>query len=175
MEYINKNNNKKMIYMKNKKYSNILIAAKPNIFMAFGFAVIVVVGVLGEIFSWLVLFHGLARTIIGIAVFILGWVLHLYCHKFHKKAHEATDQIQNVITAGPFSTIRHPMYLSLILMYFGLAVGWGIIWMLIPAVVFSVLVIITALKEEEYLSQKLGSQYQEYIKNVPWRFIPNVF
>lgn len=166
---------RRKIHMKIKKSLDILIMAKSNIFMGFGFAVIVVIGVLGEIFSWPVLFHSITRNIIGIAVFILGWVLHLFCHKFHKKAHEAAGQIRKVITIGPFSSIRHPMYLSLILMYFGLAVGWGIIWMLIPAVFFSVLVIITALKEEEYLSNNLGSQYQEYIKNVPWRFIPNIF
>lgn len=161
--------------MKMKKCSDILISVKPTTFMASGFIVIIIIGILGEIFSWPVVFHGLARNIIGIAIFILGWGLHIYCHKFHKKAHEVADQIQKVISAGPFSTIRHPMYLGLILMYFGLAVGWGIVWMLIPAVVFSALVIFTALKEEKFLSDKLGSQYQDYIKSVPWRFIPKVF
>jgi protein-S-isoprenylcysteine O-methyltransferase Ste14 len=47
--------------------------------------------------------------------------------------------------------------------------------MLVPAVFFSALVVMTAVKEEEYLSNKLGSQYQEYKKKVPWRFIPKIF
>ena len=67
------------------------------------------------------------------------------------------------------------MYLGLILMYFGLAVGWGVIWMLIPAALSSALVIMTAVKGEAYLSNKLGSQYQEYMRIVPWRFIPKIF
>jgi hypothetical protein len=64
------------------------------------------------------------------------------------------------------------MYLSLILMYFGLALGWGVVWMFIPAAVFSVLVVMTALKEEEYLLRKFGSSYKKYMQHVRWRFIP---
>lgn len=161
--------------MKKNKLTDLLISVKPNTFMTFGAVVIIAVGVLGDIFSWPVLWQGLARKIIGFTVFALGWALHLYCHKFHKKAHEVADHIQDVITAGPFSSIRHPMYLGLIVMYFGLAVGWGIAWALIPAAFFSTLVIMTAIKEEAYLSDKLGPQYREYMQKVPWRFIPRVF
>jgi protein-S-isoprenylcysteine O-methyltransferase Ste14 len=117
----------KVICLQNKKFSDILISVKPNTFMSFAFIVIVLTGILGWIFSWPILIHGLGGLIIGLIIFILGWVLHLYCHKFHKKAHKVADQIQNVITSGPFSSIRHPMYLGLILMYFGLAIGWGIV------------------------------------------------
>ncbi len=164
--------------MQKKKLFDILISVKPNTFMSSAFVIIIIIGILGEIFSWPIVFYGsgkIARLIIGFAIFILGWTLHLYCHKFHKQAHQMADQVQAIITSGPFSTIRHPMYLGLILMYFGLAIGWGIIWMLIPAVFFSALVIITAIKEEEFLFNKSSLQYQEYIKKVPWRFIPKVF
>lgn len=161
--------------MQRKKLSDLLISVKPNTFMTFGVIVIIAIGVLGDIFSWPVLTNNLAVKIIGFAVSALGWALHLYCHRFHKKAHEIADHIQNIITSGPFSLIRHPMYLGLILIYFGLAVGWGVIWMLIPAAFFSTLVIMTAVKEEEYLSDKLGAQYTEYMQRVPWRFIPKLF
>lgn len=103
--------------------SDLLISVKPNTFMSFAFVIIIAVGILGEVFSWPVLWYGLTRNIIGFTVFVLGWALHLYCYKYHKKAHEAADHVQNVVSSGPFSPIRHPMYLDLILMYFGLAVG----------------------------------------------------
>lgn len=67
------------------------------------------------------------------------------------------------------------MYLSLILMYFGFALAWGVLWIFLPAVLFSILNVFTAIREEKFLVQKLGYQYGEYMKAVPWRFIPGVF
>ncbi|MTI59646.1 MAG: hypothetical protein FH762_06590 [Firmicutes bacterium] len=46
---------------------------------------------------------------------------------FIKKAHLSSDQIKSIIKSGPFAIIRHPMYLSLILMYLGISMTWGII------------------------------------------------
>jgi protein-S-isoprenylcysteine O-methyltransferase Ste14 len=67
------------------------------------------------------------------------------------------------------------MYLSLILMYLGLAISWGVVWMLLPALFFSALTVLIAIKEEEFLLEKFGSQYGDYQRQVPWRFIPGVF
>jgi protein-S-isoprenylcysteine O-methyltransferase Ste14 len=67
------------------------------------------------------------------------------------------------------------MYLSLIVMEFGIAIAWGIDWMLIPVIVSSILTIWTALREEQFLLEKFGKQYEEYMKKVPWRMIPKVF
>lgn len=159
---------------KNKRF-DWLISVKPNTFMSVGFAVIAATGVLGELFSWPAVWPGLARKLVGAAMCIGGWGLHLYCHKFHKLAHQKAGTIQNVITSGPFSLIRHPMYLGLIFMYFGFAIGWGIAWMLLPAALFSAIVILTAIREEAFLSQKLGAQYEDYKQRVRWRFIPKVF
>jgi protein-S-isoprenylcysteine O-methyltransferase Ste14 len=61
------------------------------------------------------------------------------------------------------------------LMYFGFAIAWGVLWIFLPAFLFSILTVLTALREEKYLVWKLGSQYEEYIKAVPWRFIPKIF
>ena len=47
--------------------------------------------------------------------------------------------------------------------------------MLLPASFFSGLTVLIALKEEEFLLEKFGHQYQDYIRQVPWRFIPGVF
>jgi len=76
------------------------------------------------------------------------------------------------LTSGIYSRVRHPSYLGLILIYFGLALGPGIVWMLIPAVTFTVLTCLTAIKEEKLLKEKFGKEYEEYMSRVPWRFIP---
>jgi len=67
------------------------------------------------------------------------------------------------------------MYLSLILMYLGLAISWGVIWILLPALFFSAVTILIANKEEEFLLEKFGHQYEEYQRQVPWRLIPGIF
>jgi protein-S-isoprenylcysteine O-methyltransferase Ste14 len=74
-----------------------------------------------------------------------------------------------------FSKMRHPMYLSLILMYLGLAIAWGVVWMLLPSLLFSALTVLTTIKEEELLLRRFGRQYEEYMQAVPWRFIPKIF
>jgi protein-S-isoprenylcysteine O-methyltransferase Ste14 len=67
------------------------------------------------------------------------------------------------------------MYLGLILMYLGLAIAWGIVWMLLPSLLFSALTVLTTIKEEEFLLGRFGHQYEEYMQAVPWRLMPKVF
>jgi protein-S-isoprenylcysteine O-methyltransferase Ste14 len=52
------------------------------------------------------------------------------------------------------------MHLSLILMYLGLAIAWGVVWMLFPSLVFIAVTVLIAIKEEEFLLQKFGHQYE---------------
>jgi len=48
------------------------------------------------------------------------------------------------------------------------------VWMLVPAVLFTTLTCLTAIKEEELLKQRFGKEYEEYARRVPWRFIPKI-
>jgi protein-S-isoprenylcysteine O-methyltransferase Ste14 len=41
--------------------------------------------------------------------------------------------------------------------------------------VFSVDAVMVAFREEDYLLKKPGPEYREYMRTVPWRFIPHVF
>ena len=158
-----------------QKLLNRYLLVKPTVRMAIEWPIIVIVGVLGEIFSWGKLPMSPYSNVAGVAIFLGGWVLHVYCHKVHKQAHEQSQQIDVLITTGPFSKIRHPMYLSLVLMYLGVAIAWGVEYMLLPAFFFSALTVLIAIKEEAFLVQKFGRQYREYMQDVPWRFIPRIF
>jgi protein-S-isoprenylcysteine O-methyltransferase Ste14 len=151
------------------------LMANPRIRMVFEFSVIVVVGILGEIFSWKRLPFSPTSNILGGIIFISAWCFHESCHKHHRQAHQQSEAVQEVVTQGIFSKIRHPLYLSLILMEFGIAIAWGIVWMFIPVIVSSILTIWTALREEEFLLEKFGKPYEEYMKKVRWRMIPKVF
>ncbi len=76
-----------------------------------------------------------------------------------------------IVTSGPFGLVRHPMYLSILLMWLGgalailnavLAVGFVL---LIPAFEMR------ARREEEMLSRHFGDAYAAYAKRVP-RLMP---
>jgi protein-S-isoprenylcysteine O-methyltransferase Ste14 len=151
------------------------LMANPRIRLAFEFSMIIITGILGEVFSWKRLPFSPYSNILGGIILVLAWCFHESCHRYHRQAHQRSEAIQEVVTKGVFSKIRHPMYLSLIAMEFGIAIAWGVVWMLIPVIVSSILTILTALREEEFLLEKFGNQYEEYMRKVPWRMIPKVF
>jgi protein-S-isoprenylcysteine O-methyltransferase Ste14 len=78
-----------------------------------------------------------------------------------------TREKPQVITTGVFSVVRHPIYLSLILLYLGfillsLSLLSVLVWILI--IVFYYMI---SRYEEKLLTQRFGSAYEEYKKKVP--------
>jgi protein-S-isoprenylcysteine O-methyltransferase Ste14 len=72
-----------------------------------------------------------------------------------------------LVTSGPYSFTRNPMYLGMALLYVALALALGVIWALalLPFVILAVDRLIIA-KEEPYLEAKFGEDYREYKQNV---------
>jgi protein-S-isoprenylcysteine O-methyltransferase Ste14 len=161
--------------MKGQTLLNQYLLAKPTLRMVIEWPIIIIIGILGEIFSWVRIPLSPYSNFVGGAILLGGWIFHTYCHRDHKQAHEQSQQIEGLATTGVFSKMRHPMYLSLILMYLGLAIAWGVVWMLLPTLLFSAVTVLVAIKEEEFLLRKFGHQYEEYMQAVPWRFIPKIF
>jgi protein-S-isoprenylcysteine O-methyltransferase Ste14 len=151
------------------------LLVKPTTRMLIEWPIILAVGILGELLGWARIPVSPYSNFIGIAIFAGGWIFHQSCHRDHQQAHAQSQEIEGLVTSGVFSRTRHPMYLSLILMYLGLAIAWGVVWMLLPALFFSALTVLIAIQEEEFLLEKFGSQYEEYRRQVPWRFIPGIF
>jgi protein-S-isoprenylcysteine O-methyltransferase Ste14 len=163
------------MYMKGQTLLNQYLLVKPTLRMVIEWPIIIIIGILGEIFSWVRIPLSPYSNLVGGAILLGGWMFHVYCHRVHKQAHEQSQQIEELVTTGVFSKVRHPMYLSLILMYLGLAIAWGVVWMLLPSLFFSVLTVLTTIKEEEFLLRRFGHQYEEYMQAVPWRLIPKIF
>jgi protein-S-isoprenylcysteine O-methyltransferase Ste14 len=146
--------------------------AKPVVGIAIEFPILIGGGIAGIVLSWPRFpFYPLAN-ILGGALLVVGYVIHLSAHKEMRKysvqAHQHSTQPGTLITSDPYSKVRHPGYSGLVLIYF------GVVWMLIPAVIFSILTCLTAIKEEGFLKERFGKEYEEYAKLVPWRFIPRI-
>ena len=161
--------------MKGQTLLNRYLLSRPTLRMVIEYPIIVVIGILGELFSWVRIPWSPYSNLVGGAILLGGWIFHAYCHRVHKQAHEQSGQIEGLVTTGVFSKMCHPMYLSLILMYLGLAIAWGILWMLLASFVFSTMTVLIAIREEEFLLRRFGHQYEEYMRAVPWRFIPKIF
>lgn len=137
--------------------------------------ILVIIGVLGEVFSWGRIPFRPYSIIIGCIIIVGAFALHIYCHRIHHQALDQPSDINSIVTTGIFGKIRHPMYLSLILVNIGLAIAWGIYWIFLPVFLSTILTTLVAIREEKLLVRELESQYKEYMQQVPWRFIPRVF
>jgi protein-S-isoprenylcysteine O-methyltransferase Ste14 len=151
------------------------LLAKPSIRMVIEWSILIGIGVVGYVFSLQLIPFSPISNIIGVFLLIGGFIIHESSHRVHKQAHQQSEKIEKLVTQGIYSKIRHPCYSGLILIYFGFAFASGIIWILVPVVIFAVLTVLTAIREEDVMREKFGKEYEEYMRQVPWRFIPKVF
>lgn len=114
-------------------------------------------------------------NIIGGFLVLVSIILHFYCEKYHKAAHSDTKDINKIVTTGIYSKLRHPIYLSLILMYIGIGLIFNSWISIFFALILSPSWGFIALKEEKELTCKFREDYEKYKKNVRWRIIPGIF
>ncbi|WP_292376161.1 methyltransferase family protein [Methanosarcina sp. UBA411] len=78
---------------------------------------------------------------------------------------------QKVITTGPYSVVRHPLYVSGLVMMLGTPLALGSWWGLLIFIPFTLGIIWRLLDEEKFLSKNLAG-YKEYCQKVRYRLIP---
>ena len=147
---------------------------KPTTRLIIEWPILIAVGIIGAIFTRHRIPFFPYSNIVGFAMFVLGIVIHVRCHLIHEQAAEHSDKIEKLLTTGIFAHARHPMYASLFLVVLGIALASGVTLALVPAMIIAVLNLLTALKEEKFLIEKFGDEYREYMKKVPYRFIPKI-
>ena len=121
----------------------------------------------------------IAINVFGIVLLVLGTALQLWTYSLLTGPviagmPEVTGGGKTtMMTAGPFSVIRHPTYLSHTLMLLGIFLwtGIGSIGIITLADALIVNAIIIPLEERE-LTERFGGEFEKYRKRVPRRIVP---
>jgi protein-S-isoprenylcysteine O-methyltransferase Ste14 len=114
---------------------------------------------------------GLALLLVS-TVFIM-WVMHenSFAAPLVKVQHERGH---HVVSTGPYSWVRHPMYSGAVLFLVGIPLLLGSVWGLAASPLFAVLFGIRAGIEERTLIAGLPG-YDDYISRVRYRLLPGVW
>ena len=112
-------------------------------------------------------------AVIMVAGFSLSGVV-MHQNRFASRTIEIQNG-QKIIDTGLYSVIRHPMYLSGLLLYCPMPLVLGSIYVFILALLVTpLLLIIRIINEEEVLKEQLEG-YEEYMQKVPYRMIPFIW
>jgi protein-S-isoprenylcysteine O-methyltransferase Ste14 len=84
------------------------------------------------------------------------------------------DTGQKVVSTGPYSVVRHPMYSGALIMLFGVPIALGSWWGLLMVIPITIVIIWRLLEEEKFLAQSLPG-YSEYRTKVTYRLVPLVW
>ncbi|MDP2749478.1 MAG: isoprenylcysteine carboxylmethyltransferase family protein [Nanoarchaeota archaeon] len=110
------------------------------------------------------------------AIVFLGYLIIFFV--FNENSYAArtirVEKSQKVITTGPYSIVRHPMYVGVILMYLFIPLTLGSYYALIFFVPPVILIIFRILNEEKVLLKGLKG-YKAYTKKVKYRLIPGIW
>jgi len=161
--------------MKNGNVLDAFFLSNPFYRGMVALVILIGTGICGLVFSWTTFSIFPLSNIIGGVLIIIGFLFHRWAEKDHKMAHEKSRDIDMIVSTGVYSRIRHPLYLSMIVMNVGIALAFGIMVTFVIALLTSIHWIISSLKEEEALMQKFPREYMRYKQEVRWRMIPGVF
>ncbi len=132
-----------------------------------------------SVFGWLKFAspHQTVIQIIGFIIFYTGAVTYniniIVVGKYLRPAPSGTLENHKLIQKGPFRIIRHPLYVSYMLITAGLALVLLSYWLLIPTLLILTGIYPTAGAEEAVLIEQFGDQYIRYKQRVGM-FFPKI-
>ncbi len=115
-------------------------------------------------------------VIVADVIVLLGYLLFVLTLRENEYASRTVEveQQQRVITTGPYSFVRHPLYLAVTLIYGFSPLALGSYWALIPVALFLVVLVARILNEEKVLLRDLDG-YADYCMAVRYRLIPGIW
>ena len=145
--------------------------------VAFSSVFILLVAGLDALYHWLAGFSG-GVEIIGLVLILLGYLLGSYAFVtnafFSGTVRIQDERGHKVVSNGPYAWVRHPGYLGSKITNLGMPLLLDSAWAFIPAVFFSILLIVRTCLEDRFLQQNLPG-YRELSQKVPHRLFPGVW
>jgi len=125
-------------------------------------------------FGWSKVPEGL--SIAGLAMVLFGYLMILYVFLTNSYASRVVEveKEQKVITTGPYSIVRHPMYTGTIFFYGVTPLALGSYWGMIFTVFIVIILVFRIVDEEKELIENLEG-YREYTQKVKYRLIPGLW
>ena len=143
-------------------------------FAQFAFIAMYVVPAFDHRFNWSHV--SLAVSIVAEIFVALGFYIDFvtFRENTYTSAIVEVQKNQQVISTGPYSHVRHPMYSGALLMLFATPFALGSLWGLFAFIPMLVAILARLVKEEEYLAHNLPG-YPEYLKKVHSRLVPGIY
>ena len=113
---------------------------------------------------------------IGLAVFLLGLALAIWARVYLGRnwgmpmSQKADPEL---ITTGPYRSIRHPIYSGIILAMIGTTIAISLYWLL-AVVLLGAYFVYSAIAEERFMASRFPDSYPEYKRSTKM-LIPFVF
>lgn len=115
---------------------------------------------------------------LGLVLFVLSTLFILWVFRENSFAAPVVklqaERAQRVVSTGPYTHVRHPMYSGMILFFAGVPLLLGSWWGLVMAPVIVVLFAVRIGIEERTLREGLPG-YSDYMTRVRYRLLPGVW
>ena len=117
-----------------------------------------------------------ARGFLGGGLIILSAIFLFWSIRAQRKIGKGTPMplmaTKKLVTQGPYSYCRNPIYFGVILLFFGISILFDSISSLVMVLIFSVILLLYAkFIEEEEVEKRFGDEYLAYKDTTPF-FIP---
>ena len=119
--------------------------------------------------GWVVVFLALVIVLAGYAISVIAMVQNEFASRIIEVQKE-----QKVIDTGIYAMIRHPMYISSLIMFTATPVVLGSYYGMIPMMLYLSGIIMRIRNEEDFLRRGLPG-YKEYMDKVKYRLVPFVW
>jgi len=160
----------KRLHVKEKREPQSII----QIFNTFLFLALLIIAGLDHRFGWSNVPVWL--VIVSAFIMLIGYMSFIgtMIHNAYASRVIEIQKGQKVVDTGPYAIVRHPMYVTGIVLYIPMPLVLGSFWALIPMLFIPFMLVLRILDEEKVLISDLKG-YRAYVKKVKYRLIPFVW
>jgi isoprenylcysteine carboxyl methyltransferase (ICMT) family protein YpbQ len=113
---------------------------------------------------------------VGLAIFLLGLAVAIWARVYLGRnwGMPMTEKVDpDLVTTGPYSRIRHPIYTGILLAMIGTTIAASLYW-LVAVVLLGVYFVFSAFAEERYMVARFPHLYPQYKRSTKM-LIPFIF